>query len=98
MPMTTKPFYAFKMRIDKFDDDIEFIDVLRDSVKNGDLSPQGGNLVFSRVQEDRHTHLARRNNSDHSRKLVVNHLRKSVYSSYVKDIYEELTVPSLMIT
>lgn len=35
--------------------------------------------------------MARRQNSAGSRRNVVNHLRGTVYSSYIKDIYEEAT-------
>lgn len=89
--MITKHFHALKLRIDMFDDDIELFDVLRRAVIAGDLSSSGDKHVLARVDPTAHTHLARRQNSDQSRTLTINHLRKTVYSSYTKDVYEELT-------
>ena len=48
-------------------------------------------FVLKHVDPAVHTHLSRRQNSDGSRALVINHLRSTIYSSYVKDIYEEVT-------
>ena len=38
------------------------------------------------------TDITRRKNSNGSRNLIVNHLRCTLYSAYIKDIYEELTI------
>lgn len=89
--MHSKPFYAFKMKIDKFDDDIDFVDIIRIAALNGDLSSASGSKIFDRVDPQTHSHLARRKNAEGGRKLVANHLRNTVFSSYVKDIYEEVT-------
>lgn len=89
--MLTKHLHTALARIDKFDDDIEAIDVLRRSVLAGDLTDATGDNVLSRVDPETHTHLVRRRNSDHSRLLVMNHLRKTIYSAYAKDLYEETT-------
>lgn len=89
--MPSNALYPFKMKLDKFDDDIELVDVLRESIVSSDLNPQTGNRVLGRIDTTRHTHLARRRNTDGGRKLIANHLRKTVYAAYVKDIYEEVT-------
>ncbi|WP_136440735.1 hypothetical protein [Pacificoceanicola onchidii] len=89
--MITKHFHALQRRIDMFDDDLELFDVLRRSVLGGDLSDENDACILSRVDPAAHTHLSRRQNSDHNRLLTINHLRKTVYTSYTKDIYEELT-------
>lgn len=90
MPTTTA-YYAFEQKLIYFDDDIELIDVLRTGVLNGDLTDPNTNHVLKNVDAMRHRHLARRRNSDGSRKNTINHLRASVYSSYIKDVYEEVT-------
>lgn len=89
--MRTKAYHAFEQKLIYFDDDIDLIDVIRISVLNGDLTDKGSSSVFNRVDPAKHTRLARRKNSDGSRRVIVNHLRQTLYSSYVKDIYEEVT-------
>lgn len=89
--MRTKAFHAFEQKLSYFDDDIELIDVLRLNVTSGDLSETHSPNVLKKVNPGKHKHLSRRQNSDGSRKLIINHLRATLYSSYVKDIYEEVT-------
>lgn len=89
--MRSKAYHAFEQKISYFEDDIELIDVLRSGVLEGDLTTPESPHVLKHVDPIKHTHIARRKNSDGSRKLVINHLRASIYSSYVKDIYEEVT-------
>lgn len=74
-----------------FNDDIELIDVLRTAVIDGDLTDPNTNRLLKHVDPDRHQHIARRQNSDGSRRNTINHLRSTIYSSYVKDLYEEAT-------
>lgn len=90
--MQSKPHHAFTTRLAYFDDDIELVDVLRTSILKNDLTDRNSASILKNVDPEKHTHLARRKNSEGGRKLVSNHLRKTVYSSYVKDIYEELTL------
>ncbi len=89
--MRTKAFHAFESKINYFDDDIELIDVLRLGIIAGELTEQGTNNVLKKVDPDKHSHLSRRQNSDGSRKLIIEHLRTTVYSAYIKDVYEEVT-------
>lgn len=89
--MRTKAFHAFESKIHYFDDDIELIDVLRLGIIAGELTNEGSNNVLKHVDPGRHRHLSRRQNSEGSRKLIITHLRATVYSAYVKDVYEEIT-------
>lgn len=89
--MRTKAFHAFESKIHYFDDDIELIDVLRLGIIAGELTEEGTNNVLKKVDPDKHSHLSRRQNSDGSRKLIIAHLRTTVYSAYIKDVYEEVT-------
>ncbi len=89
--MHSKPYHSFMQKIHYFDDDIELVDVLRDSVLANDLTDAASQYVLSRVDPAKHKHLSRRSNSHGSRYNAINHLRGSVYSSYVKDAYEEVT-------
>ncbi|MCA4023762.1 hypothetical protein [Vibrio vulnificus] len=89
--MRSKAFHSFESKMAYFDDDIEFIDVIRLNVNAGAMTDDSSQSVFDKVSSTRHTHLSRRRNSDGSRKLVVDHLRATVYSAYIKDVYEEVT-------
>jgi len=89
--MRSKAYHAFTQKLSYFDDDLELMDVLYKAVTNGDLTDQRSQHVLKHVDPATHTHIVRRKNSDGSRKIVINHIRSTLYSSYVKDIYEELT-------
>ena len=89
--MTSKAYHAFKQKMSYFDDDIELVDVLRTAVISGDLTDPATNYLMRHVDPARHSHIRRRKNTDGSRKNTINHLRQSVYASYLKDMYEEVT-------
>lgn len=89
--MQSRPYQIFSGRTQYFWDDIEFIDVIKKNINAGNMN-SNGSTIFNLIDPNVHTHLNRRINSDGSRKLVVNHLRKTVYTSYVKDLYEEFTM------
>ena len=89
--MRTKAFHAFEQKLIYFEDDIEIIDVIRKSIIDGLLTDNGSQYVLKNVNPTKHSHIARRKNSDGSRRLIIDHLRATLYSSYVKDVYAELT-------
>ena len=89
--MRSKAFHAFEQKLIYFNDDLDTIDVLRTSVINNDLTDPTSKLVLKNIDPTKHKHLSRRKNADGSRLLIINHLRSTVYSSYVKDVYEEVT-------
>lgn len=89
--MRTKAFHAFEQKIHNFDDDVELIDVLRKGVISDYLTDESSDYVLKGVEPRNHKHLSRRQNSEGSRKLIIDHLRNTVYSAYIKDLYEEVT-------
>jgi hypothetical protein len=89
--MRSKAYHAFTQKLRCFADDLELMDVLHKAVTSGDLTEQNSQHVLKHVDPAKHPPIVRRKNSDGSRKIVVNHIRSTLYSSYVKDIYEELT-------
>ena len=89
--MMTKAYHAFQQKLIYFEDDIEFVDILRIAVTNNALTDPSSNKVLKYLNPLVHSHLSRRRNSDGSRRIIVNHLRQSVYGSYIKDVYEEVT-------
>jgi len=90
-PSKSKALYAFEQKLIYFYDDIEMMDVIRTSVLHSELSSAESKYVLDGVVKDKHAHLARRGNSEGSRQNTINHLRNSVYSSFIKDLYEEVT-------
>ncbi len=88
--MPSKARQSFETKVNYFLDDIELLDVLRISVLKNDLTDQKSQYVLAKVNPNRHSHLERRANSDKSRELVINHLRSTVYGSFVKNVYEEV--------
>lgn len=89
--MRTAAYHSFESKLYYFNDDIDLIEVFRLGVIKGDLTDNKSKFVLKNVDPTKHLHINRRKNSDGSRVLLVNHLRQTVYSSYVKDIYEEVT-------
>lgn len=89
--MRTKAYHAFEQKIFYFDDDIDLVEVIRVSIIKGDLTELGSKFALKNVDPEKHKHIKRRRNSDGSRELLANHLRQTVYSSYIKDVYEEVT-------
>lgn len=89
--MRTGAYHAFETKLFYFDDDIDLIEVVRLGILNGDLTDNASKFVLKNIDPEKHPHIKRRKNSDGSRELLANHLRQTVYSSYIKDIYEEVT-------
>lgn len=90
--MMTKAYHAFKTKVAYFNDDIELVDVLRIGILKNEMSDLASKHVLKNVDPVEHSHLARRANSDGSRRLIIDHLRQTLYTAYVKDIYEEVTI------
>lgn len=89
--MRTEAYHSFESKLFYFDDDIDLIEVVRLGILNGDLTDNASRFALKNIDPAKHRHIKRRKNSDGSRQLLANHLRQTVYSSYVKDIYEEVT-------
>ena len=90
--MSTVSKYAlvFQNRLLSFDQDIELIDIICRAQKADDFL-KDDNLLFSYLDDKKHPALNTRKANTTSRGIVINHLKATVYSSYIKDIYEELT-------
>lgn len=90
--MSTMSRYAltFQNRVIHFDADIEFIDILMDAQRKNELLKEE-NKLFKYIVPEKHPKLASMKPTEQSRKIVVSHLRRTLYSSYIKDIFEELT-------
>lgn len=90
--MKTKIYNTFLQKMMYFDDDIDLIDILKTAICSELLTDQQSPFVLSCVDPKKHAHIARRQNSAGSRSLIINHLRKTLYTAYIKDTYEEVTI------
>lgn len=87
--MPSKYAKAFHEIVIKFQQDVEFIDVLANANKERTLLREEGKL-FRYVSAKKHPHLSKLGDSESGREEIVKHLRMSVLSSYLKDLYEEV--------
>lgn len=85
--MKSKGYQRFYTRLDYFRLDREVADIF---VKNKELLA-GDEKIFMGVTATGHPLLNSRENTEYSRTIVVKHLRNSIYVSFVKEIYEEVT-------
>lgn len=91
MSNKSKSYKTFLSRISYYSDDLEIVDILITAVKNGKLGTSESEYIFDDINSNKHKKLSKRTNSDHSRILVIQHLRSTLFNSYIKEIYEELT-------
>ena len=91
--MSTISKYAliFKNRLLSFEQDLEMMDIICRAQKNDDLLVDD-KLLFKYLRPSVHKAIASRSNTKTSKNIVINHLRRTVYVSYVKDLYEELSL------
>lgn len=85
--MKSKGYQRFYTRLDYFRLDREVADIF---VKNKELLA-GEDKIFTGITVSGHPLLSARENTEYSRTIVVKHLRNSIYVSFVKEIYEEVT-------
>jgi len=83
--MASKGYQRFSMRMLKFKEDLELVDVV---VRDKELL-SGDEHIFANVTQDSHPSLYGRQNSPASRNLVVTHLRTTLLESFMKDLCEE---------
>lgn len=89
MAAHSKHYQTFTNRLLHLDADLELIDIIDVSIKDGLLTP-GPEKLFEKISRRKHPVLSKRTVSDINRQLAMNHLKQSVFSSYVKDLYEEV--------
>ena len=87
--MRSKALVRFLNRAARFDEDLELVSVVGLAVGNGHLTPECGSPIYTGVERGAHPRLARAKATDHNRQLVFGHLRKTLYASYIKDLYED---------
>lgn len=86
----SKCLITFKNKMSHFNADLEFIDILSKSIENGDYSNE--EELFPGSSDERYTILSRYKIGEQNRRLVVNHLKSTLYTAYIKDLYEEFSI------
>ena len=81
---------TFRNRILHFNDDLEFMDIIFRAVLNSDVTD--GGKIFQNFIPQKHTHIARYTVSQDNRRKIAAHCKAAMYSSYVKDLYEEVSM------
>lgn len=89
MAAHSKHYQTFSNRLIHLNADLELIDIIDVSIKEGLLQPTDEKL-FEKLSKQKHPVLVHRTPSRENQQLAMNHLRQSVFSSYIKDLYEEV--------
>lgn len=87
----SKHYQSFKNKILHFDDDIEFADILYTAIKTTPIA-ENTEKLFDHLNGDKHPNLSRYSICQDNRLQIVRHLKSTISASYIKDIYEELTI------
>lgn len=88
--MKTKAYVRFLNRAAHFDADIELVDVVNLANIAGELHTHGSQFLFNHIAPDKHPRLANRADNDHNRLIAITHLKATLGSAFIKDIYEDL--------
>lgn len=86
----SKCLITFKNKMSHFNADLDFIDILSTSIENGDYSNE--EELFPGSSDEKYTTLSSYKVGDQNRRLVVNHLKSTLYTAYIKDLYEEFSI------
>lgn len=85
--MKSKGYLRFYNRLVYFDVDLEMVDVL---LRNRNLLA-GKSQIFKCISPTDHPNLYSHINTPAARRRIIQHLRKTIYISFIKDLYEEVT-------
>ena len=88
--MITKALHRFTNRAAHYDADLELIDVFVRSVQKNELTPKDGKLILRHIEPDKHKTLINRAPNKGGRTAALTHLKRNVYGSYIKDLFEEV--------
>ena len=84
----SKGYQRFNNRLDYFLTDCETSEAFfinKEEIK-GD-----GSYIFKGISKPTFNKLVNRSNSEGSRQIVVNHIRSTILTSFIKELYEEVT-------
>jgi len=90
--MNTKFFDIFMSRVNNYRHDIELVDVINISIIKGKLSSVESDKCFDDVECEQHPTLIGLENCDRSRLQAIRHLKATIYTAFIKKLYEELVI------
>lgn len=94
MHQTSKGYRRFKSRVEYFQEDLEVVSII---IKNKELLADEDH-IFKAITESGQPHLFKRQNTSGSRNNVIGHLRKTMFVSIIKELYEEVLIYCAYIT
>lgn len=86
----SKYYVTFKNKMSHFDADLDYIDIICNDIENTDYVDS--TELFPGSSNEKYKTLSTYKVVDSNRKLVVRHLRSTLYTAYIKDLYEEFTL------
>lgn len=86
----SKAYETFKNKVFHFDDDIEFTDILYTTIKNTQSENEERLFTYQDIQK--HPNISRFSVCQANRLMVIRHLKSTISSAYIKEVYEELTI------
>ncbi|WP_417812198.1 hypothetical protein [Thalassospira alkalitolerans] len=86
--MKTKALQRFESRINAFNTDLELADFLIRSFLNQKNSEQSISESISK-HPTQYPHINNRKNNTQSRKIIGQHLKRTIHVGYIKEIYED---------
>lgn len=86
----SKCLISFKNKMSHFNADLDFADILSKSIENGDFSSE--EELFPGSNDEKYITLSGYKVGVQNRRLVVNHLKSTLYTAYIKDLYEEFAI------
>lgn len=89
MAVHSKQYQTFTNRLLHLNADLELIDIIDVSIKEGLLTSDQKKL-FEKISKAKHPVLFKRTATNTNRQLAINHLKQTVFSAYIKDLYEEV--------
>lgn len=81
---------TFINKMSHFNADLDFIDILSKLIENGYYSNE--EELFPGSSDEKYTTLSGYKVGNHNRRIVVNHLKSTLYTTYIKDLYEEFSL------
>ena len=87
--MKSKALVRFLNRAARFEVDLELVDVLELAMSGCRLSDTSRPVVFAYVEPAKHPRLALHKATDHQHQLLMAHLKATLRSAYIKDLYED---------
>ena len=87
----SKCYVSFKNKMSHFDADLEYIDIIYNEILSTPL-PNGASELFTGASNPKYEILSQYKVVYQNQLLVIRHLKATLYTAYIKDLYEEFTI------